>query len=70
MTCLKVADNGIGIPPQMLPRVFDLFTRLDAAKQRYAGGLGIGLAYVGRLVELHGGRVYHGRSAGRAAARL
>jgi len=54
---LKVADNGIGMPREMLKRVFDLFTRLDAAKQRYAGGLGIGLAYVRRLVELHGGSV-------------
>ena len=41
----------------MLTRVFDLFTRLDAAKQRYAGGLGIGLAYVRRLAEVHGGSV-------------
>lgn len=55
---LKVKDNGIGIPPEMLTRVFDLFTRLDAAKQRYTSGLGIGLAYVRRLVEVHGGSVH------------
>ena len=54
---LRVMDNGIGMPPEMLTRVFDLFTRLDAARQRYAGGLGIGLAYVRRLAEIHGGSV-------------
>lgn len=54
---LNVKDNGIGIPPEMLTQVFDLFTRTDAAKQRYAAGLGIGLAYVRRLVELHCGSV-------------
>ncbi len=54
---LRVTDNGIGIPKEMLARVFDLFTRLDAARQKYTGGLGIGLAYVRRLAEIHGGSV-------------
>jgi protein-histidine pros-kinase len=52
---LKVKDNGIGIPKEMLTRVFDLFTRLDGAKQRYASGKGIGLALARRLVEVQGG---------------
>lgn len=54
---LRVKDNGIGIPKEMLTRVFDLFTRLESAKQKYAGGMGIGLALVRELVEAHGGRV-------------
>jgi signal transduction histidine kinase len=54
---LKVTDNGIGIPKDMLTRVFDLFTRLDAARTTYTKGMGIGLAYVRRLVEFHGGTV-------------
>lgn len=54
---LKVKDNGIGIPKEMLTRVFELFTRLDSARQKYAGGMGIGLAFVRRLVEIQGGNV-------------
>ena len=54
---LEVADTGIGIPPEMLPKVFDLFTQVDHALDRSQGGLGIGLTLVRRLVELHGGIV-------------
>lgn len=54
---IMVKDNGIGMPTDMLTRVFDLFTRLDAARDKYRGGLGIGLAYVRRLTELQGGSV-------------
>jgi signal transduction histidine kinase len=54
---LKVKDNGIGIPKEMLTRVFELFIRLEGAKQKYAGGMGIGLAFVRRLVEVQGGSV-------------
>ena len=52
---LEVADTGIGIPPEMLPKVFDLFTQVDHALDRSQGGLGIGLTLVRRLVELHDG---------------
>jgi PAS domain S-box-containing protein len=54
---LKVWDNGLGIPPEMLPRVFDLFTQVDGTLSRSHGGLGVGLALVRTLVEMHEGRV-------------
>ena len=53
----KVQDNGIGIPSEMLPRVFELFTQVDQSLDRSQGGLGIGLTVVRRLTEMHGGRV-------------
>ena len=52
-----VRDNGIGIPPELLPAVFGLFTQLERATDRTQGGLGIGLALVRKLVELHEGTV-------------
>jgi signal transduction histidine kinase len=54
---LRVTDNGIGIPAQALPRVFDLFTQVQSKAERPEGGLGIGLALVRRLTEMHGGAV-------------
>jgi PAS domain S-box-containing protein len=54
---LRVRDDGIGIAPEMLPRVFDLFAQAERSLARIQGGLGIGLTIVKRLVELHGGRV-------------
>jgi PAS domain S-box-containing protein len=60
---VSVRDNGIGIPRDMLPRVFDMFTQVDRSLERARGGLGIGLTLVKQLVELHGGRV-EARSAG------
>ena len=50
-------DTGIGIAPEVLPRIFDLFTQLDHRMERSPSGLGIGLALVRRLVEMHGGSV-------------
>ena len=61
---VSVQDNGSGIEPAMLPRVFDLFAQEDRSLERSQGGLGIGLSLVRRLVELHGGRV-EAHSAGR-----
>jgi signal transduction histidine kinase len=52
-----VADTGVGIPADVMPRVFELFTQVDRHLNRAQGGLGIGLALVKRLVELHGGTV-------------
>jgi PAS domain S-box-containing protein len=54
---LRVRDNGIGIAPEMLARMFDLFAQSERALDRAQGGLGIGLTVVRRLVELQGGRV-------------
>ncbi len=54
---VSVTDNGMGIPPEMLPKVFDLFTQVDRTLERSQGGLGIGLALVKRLVHMHGGQI-------------
>ena len=51
----RVTDNGIGIPAELQPRVFDLFVQGDRTLDRAQGGLGIGLSVVKRLVEMHGG---------------
>ena len=54
---LRVRDNGIGIAPDMLPRIFELFVQVDHASTKAQGGLGIGLTLVKNLVEMHGGTV-------------
>ena len=54
---ISVSDNGIGIAPELLPRVFDLFVQGERTSDRPEGGLGLGLAIVKNLVELHGGVV-------------
>jgi len=54
---LRVRDNGVGIASEILPRIFDLFTQAERSLDRSQGGLGIGLALVQRLVEMHGGTV-------------
>jgi PAS domain S-box-containing protein len=54
---VAVADTGIGIPAEMLDRVFDMFTQVDRSMERSQSGLGLGLTLVKRLVELHGGMV-------------
>jgi CheY-like chemotaxis protein/nitrogen-specific signal transduction histidine kinase len=54
---LRVRDDGIGISPTLLPDIFDLFTQAERSPDRSSGGLGIGLALVRSLVEMHGGRV-------------
>ena len=54
---LRLRDTGIGIAPELLPRIFDLFTQAERSLDRAQGGLGIGLCLVQRLVDLHGGSV-------------
>jgi two-component system CheB/CheR fusion protein len=54
---LRVRDTGIGIDPEMLPKIFDLFVQAERRLDRSQGGVGIGLTLVRRLVELHGGTV-------------
>jgi PAS domain S-box-containing protein len=54
---IRVRDDGVGIPADMLPRVFDLFAQADPTLDRSDGGLGIGLTLVDRLVRMHGGTV-------------
>jgi signal transduction histidine kinase len=54
---LAVRDTGRGIPPELLPRVFEMFTQLETSLERSQGGLGVGLSLVKHLVELHGGAV-------------
>jgi PAS domain S-box-containing protein len=60
---VAVSDNGVGIAPEVLPYIFDLFTQAERTPDRSQGGLGIGLALVKSLIALHGGSV-HARSAG------
>ncbi len=54
---VRVSDTGIGVAPEFLPRIFDRFTQQDSSASREHGGLGLGLAIVRHLVELHGGTV-------------
>ena len=54
---VSVKDDGIGIPADKLPRLFEMFFQIDRTLERSQGGLGIGLSLVRRLVELHGGSV-------------
>ncbi|MGV3709901.1 MAG: hybrid sensor histidine kinase/response regulator, partial [Gemmatimonas sp.] len=65
---IQVTDNGVGIPEHMLTRVFDMFTQIAHSASRSQGGLGIGLALVRQLVEMHGGTVNaHSDGKGRGA---
>jgi signal transduction histidine kinase len=54
---LRIRDTGVGITPELLPCIFDLFTQAERSLDRSQGGLGIGLALVHRLTDLHGGKV-------------
>ena len=54
---VRIRDTGIGIAPEMLPHVFDMFTQAERTLDRAEGGMGVGLTLSRRLVELHGGRI-------------
>jgi PAS domain S-box-containing protein len=65
---LRVRDNGIGIAPDLLPQVFDLFTQGESGLARTAGGLGIGLTVARQIIGLHGGRIEaHSQGVGAGA---
>src|SRR5207253_4856138 len=65
---LRVRDTGIGIPPEMLARIFGLFAQVERPQERAEGGLGIGLSLVKSLTELHGGSVQaHSAGPGRGS---
>lgn len=57
LVSISVSDNGMGIPAEMLPYVFEMFAQVDRHLERAQGGLGIGLRLVKRLVEMHGGTI-------------
>ena len=63
-----VADDGPGIPPESLGRVFERFYRVDRARSRESGGTGLGLAIVKHIVQAHGGEVWVKSELGRGAA--
>lgn len=54
---IAISDNGVGIPAELQPRIFDIFAQVDSHRKRARGGLGIGLALVKQLVALHGGTI-------------
>jgi signal transduction histidine kinase len=66
---IEVRDSGMGIPPDALPRVFDLFHQGGSGREGGFSGLGIGLALVKSLVELHGGSITaHSDGVGRGSS--
>jgi PAS domain S-box-containing protein len=68
MVVIRVKDTGIGIPSEVLPRIFDMFTQSTMSLERAQGGLGVGLALVERLVKMHGGTVTaHSAGAGQGS---
>ncbi len=65
---IRVSDTGVGIPQEMLPRIFELFTQVNPTLDRSQGGLGLGLTLVRSLVEMHGGTVEaHSAGPGRGS---
>jgi CheY-like chemotaxis protein/anti-sigma regulatory factor (Ser/Thr protein kinase) len=64
---VRVRDSGVGIPQDLLPHIFDLFTQAERSLDRSQGGLGIGLALVNRLTHLHGGTVEVTSEVGRGS---
>jgi len=57
MAAIRVTDSGAGIPPEVLPRLFDRFYRADASRTRQTGGAGLGLSIAKWIVDSHGGQI-------------
>jgi two-component system phosphate regulon sensor histidine kinase PhoR len=64
---IAVSDTGLGIPREELPRIFERFYRVDAARSREVGGTGLGLSIARHLVEIHGGRIEVQSEVGRGS---
>lgn len=64
---LRLRDSGIGIPPELMPHIFDLFAQADRSLARSQGGLGIGLSLVKRIVEMHSGNVMVSSTVGQGS---
>jgi signal transduction histidine kinase len=66
---VRIQDNGVGFPPELVSQIFELFTQCDRTLNRSQGGLGIGLALARRLLEMHGGTIEaHSGGLGQGAA--
>lgn len=64
---VSVEDTGIGIPPESLPRIFERFYRVDKARSRELGGIGVGLAIVKHIIRAHGGKTYVESAVGKGS---
>jgi signal transduction histidine kinase len=64
---IDITDHGIGIPPAEMPTLFQDFRQIDGSETRQFGGLGLGLAYVKRVADVHGGDVLASSTPGRGS---